>query len=146
MILKEQDLQIALSKVKEVEFSINLIKERLPQTLEEFLKLDVLVRDGIYKRIEFAIQNILDILAIIAKYVKILPSDDMSLIRKLQQQGIISRRIADKIREMKAFRNFLVHRYGDMFEEQAFRDIKDGLNDFYFVLDELKKTIRNIDP
>lgn len=144
--MKEQDKQIILIKLKEIDFSLNLIRKRLPESYEEFQKLDILVRDGIYKRVEFIIQNILDILAIITKYLGKIPSDDISLIEILKNSRIISDDLAEKLRALKAFRNFLVHRYGDMFEELAFSDIKNGLSDIDLIVCELKRIIENMDP
>jgi uncharacterized protein YutE (UPF0331/DUF86 family) len=55
---------IIKTKIKEIEESIAIIKENLPEELENFLELG-LIKDGIYKRIEFAIENVIDICAII---------------------------------------------------------------------------------
>jgi uncharacterized protein YutE (UPF0331/DUF86 family) len=50
-----------LNKLVEAKESITLVRENLPHTYEGFLAMKKLERDGIYKNIEFAIQNILDI-------------------------------------------------------------------------------------
>ena len=78
--MDKQDKEIIEIKIRQIELSFDLIRDRLPSTLQKFLSLDVLVRDGIYKRIEFIIQNILDILAIFTKYFKKIPGDDESVI------------------------------------------------------------------
>ena len=144
--MKEQDRQIILIKLREINFSLDLVKKRLPESYNEFKKLDILIRDGIYKRVEFIIQNILDILAIITKYLNKIPSDDLSIIEILRDANIITDETANKLRSMKAFRNFLVHRYGDLFEKLAFDDIKKGLPDIYAILHELERIIKDIDP
>jgi len=46
-------------KVELAEESLELIKDAFPETADEFLKMD-LAKDRVYKRLEFAIQNILD--------------------------------------------------------------------------------------
>ena len=46
-------------KVELAEDSLERIKDAFPETADEFLKMD-LAKDGVYKRLEFAIQNILD--------------------------------------------------------------------------------------
>jgi len=38
--------------------------------------------------------------------------------------------MGEKVKEMKGFRNFLIHRYGKINDEVAFKDIKNGLPDF----------------
>ena len=144
--MDEHDEAIINIKIREMEYSVDLIKRRIPKTLEEFLKLDELLRDGIYKRIEFIIQNILDILAIFTKYIKKIPGDDIEIINLLVEARLISKQIGDKIREMKAFRNFLVHRYGEFFHEIAYENIMKGFSDIDNVLKEIKKAKEMIDP
>lgn len=55
---------IIRTKIKEIEESIELVSNHFPDTFEEFSALG-LVKDGIYKRVEFCIENIFDICAII---------------------------------------------------------------------------------
>ena len=45
------------TKIKEIEESLRLVEENLPDTFEEFSRLG-LVKDGIYKRVEFCNQFI----------------------------------------------------------------------------------------
>ena len=42
-----------------------------------------------------------------------------------------------KIKELKGFRNFLVHRYGTIDDEVAFKDIRNGLPDFKLFKEEI---------
>ena len=48
------------TKIKEIEESLRLVEENLPDTFEEFSRLG-LVKDGIYKRVEFCIENVFEI-------------------------------------------------------------------------------------
>ncbi|KYC49295.1 MAG: hypothetical protein AMQ74_01448 [Candidatus Methanofastidiosum methylothiophilum] len=56
--------EIILSKINEIEESITLIVDNMPDDFEEFENLGLL-KDGIYKRIQYIIENILDICAIV---------------------------------------------------------------------------------
>jgi len=51
-------------KIKEIREGVQIVQEHLPKTAGEFGNLG-LVKDGIYKRIEFAIEDVFDICAII---------------------------------------------------------------------------------
>ena len=144
--MKPQDQDIINIKIKEIEYSVELIRSRIPQTFEEFLKLDELVRDGIYKRVEFIIQNILDILAIFTKYLKTIPGDDDEIIEILIRANLIDEETGKKIRQMKAFRNLLVHRYGKIFHELAYKNIIEGFGDIYNVLEMIRKIRDKLDP
>ncbi len=56
--------EIIRTKVMEIQESLELIRKNLPDSFEEFASLG-LIKDGMYKRIEFCIENVFDICAII---------------------------------------------------------------------------------
>ena len=57
-------------KIKEIEESLQLVEDNLPESYAEFSKL-CLVKDGIFKRLEFCIENIFSICAIINTDLKL---------------------------------------------------------------------------
>jgi uncharacterized protein YutE (UPF0331/DUF86 family) len=121
---------IIKSKLKIIEENIALVEENLPTTLDEFLTLGLL-KDGIYKRIEASIQERIDICSIINADLKLgIPSNKSQIMDALVNKAIISREMGNKLKRMKAFRNFLVHRYGRIDDKIAFKTIKKGLSDF----------------
>jgi uncharacterized protein YutE (UPF0331/DUF86 family) len=125
--MREEIIRI---KLKEIKDSLTKIKNNLPKTLEEFLDLG-LIKDGIYKRVEFMIENVLDICKIINTDLNLgLPKKDVDIIENLVKHKIISKKMGEKIKEMKSFRNILVHVYGEIEDEIAYEEIKNGLKDF----------------
>lgn len=72
------------TKIKEIKESIKSVEENLPDTLEEFTDLG-LVKDGIYKRVEFAIENVFDICTIINTDLELgIPYDTEDIIDNLK--------------------------------------------------------------
>ena len=131
-----------LNKLAEARDSVKLVRENLPNTYEEFLYMNRLERDGIYKNIEFAIQNILDICAIMVKDEDLrVPSNDDDIFKELQDAEVMSEDVIETIRKMKGFRNFLVHRYGFLDDKIAYNDIKAGLTDFTVIFEEIEETV-----
>lgn len=131
-----------LNKLAEARDSVKLVRENLPNTYEEFLSMNRLERDGIYKNIEFAIQNILDICAIMVKDEDLrVPSNDDDIFKELQDAEVMSEDVIETIRKMKGFRNFLVHRYGFLDDKIAYNDIKAGLTDFTVIFEEIEETV-----
>ncbi len=59
--LREDIIRIKITEIREC---VDLVRENLPDTLEDFLQLG-LIKDGIYKRMEFAIEDVFDICAIL---------------------------------------------------------------------------------
>lgn len=101
-----------------------------------------LEKDGMYKNIEYAIQNIIDICAILVKDHDLgVPSEEADVFNKLQESGLLGRPVIRLIREMRGFRNFLVHRYGVIDDRVAYLDIKKGLKDFSTIFAALEKAI-----
>ncbi len=56
--MKDLRTDVIKTKLKIIEENIELVKENLPEKLSEFKALG-LVKDGIYKRIEASIQEVL---------------------------------------------------------------------------------------
>lgn len=131
--------EIIRTKIKEIEESIRLVEEHLPDTFEEFAGLG-LIKDGIYKRIEFAIENVFDICAIINTDLELgIPSDDKDIIENLVRNEILSEEMGEKLKAMKGFRNIVVHRYGRIDDRIAFEILKENLPDFYAFIRKIEE-------
>ena len=127
------------SKIEEILESLKLVEKNLPEDFETFQSLG-LVKDGIYKRVEFAIQDVLDICAILNSDLKLgIPEREEDVFEELVRAGILSREMANKLRLMKGFRNILVHRYGRINDELAFETIHEHLNDIYKFVELIEK-------
>lgn len=119
------------AKLSEIEESVALVEENLPDSFDEFSKLG-LVKDGIYKRIEFAIENVYDICAIINSDLKLdMPESDEGILDNLEHKGILTKEMKDNIRRMKGFRNIVVHRYGTIDDRITYSILANNINDFY---------------
>ncbi len=122
--------EIIIEKLREIEESVDKVEENLPSSAKNFLHLG-LVKDGIYKKVEFAIENVIDICNILNTDLSLgVPSDEDSIIRNLEINKVLGKRIIEKIRKMKSFRNVLVHKYGKIDDERAFESMRDNLPDF----------------
>ena len=129
---KNRDLRIELirSKMAGIEESLSLIEANLPPSFEEFSDLG-LVKDGIYKRMEFSIESIIDILSIINSDLRLsIPEAEEDFIENLGRNGILTQSMVDKVRRMKGFRNIIVHRYGRIDDLLAYKILTENLQDF----------------
>ena len=123
--------EIIRTKIREIEESIELVEENLPATFEEFSSMG-LVKDEIYKRTEFAIENVFDICAIINTDFELgIPGDDEEIIENLVKNKILSEEMKEKLGLMKGFRNIVVHRYGKIDDKLAFEILQENIRDFY---------------
>ncbi len=119
-----------ITKLEQIKRNCELIKEKLPKTFEEFNRLG-LIKDGIYKRYEYSVELIIEIILMINSDFQLgIPNGINEVIDQLVEQEFLSSEIAGLIKAIKGFRNVLVHRYGVLDEELTFETIKDRLDDF----------------
>lgn len=117
-------------KITEIMECIDLVRDHLPKSYDEFSDLG-LIKDGIYKRMEFAIEDVFDICAIINTDRALgIPGADEDILDHLVGARILSNGIVDKIHRMRGFRNIVVHRYGKIDDRLAFILLHEELGDF----------------
>jgi uncharacterized protein YutE (UPF0331/DUF86 family) len=123
--VRTEAIRIKLSIIDE---SIELVSSNLPSDANEFLDLG-LVKDGIYKRVEYAIENVLDICAMINADLTLgIPESEDDIITSLVKYHILDPVTGEEIKQMKRFRNIVVHRYGKIDDLVAYEILKDQLS------------------
>ena len=126
-------------KLKEVDDNIHLITEALPADVEDFKSLG-LVKDGIYKRLEFSIQNLIDIFSMIYSSLNLgVPSDLDDIFKKLREKKIFSVQVLSVVDDMKGLRNILIHRYAEINDDLIFELLTEKVDDF----EKIMKAIEN---
>ncbi len=126
------------AKLAEIEGSVALVEENVPDSFEEFSELG-LVKDGIYKRMEFAIENVYDICAIINSDLKLdMPESDEGILENLEHNGILTKDMINKVRRMKGFRNIVVHRYGKIDDRVTYSILANNIDDFYRFIEQIE--------
>ncbi|MCK4365375.1 MAG: DUF86 domain-containing protein [Thermoplasmatales archaeon] len=133
---------IIKTKIKEMEESLKLVEKYLPGSFKEFSNLE-LVKDGIYKRLEFCIENMFDICAVINTDLELgIPESDENIVDNLIRNKVINDRLGEKLKSMRGFRNILVHRYGRINDELAFEIMSEHLQDFYDFIEKIENFIQ----
>ncbi|NJE42429.1 DUF86 domain-containing protein [Thermococcus sp. GR6] len=120
--------------------SIELIKGAMPDSLEEF-KLMGLAKDGIYKRLEFAIQALLDGLSELGREKKIIALSYSDLIKFLKEKGTLPKETAEKAEFLAQLREVLIYDYDLMNDEIAFRNMKEYIE----YVEELLSFLRGVE-
>jgi len=131
-------------KIKEIREGVRLVQEHLPETAKEFRNLG-LVKDGIYKRIEFAIEDVFDICAILNTDLDLgVPGEDEDILLHLVDKGLLTPAMQEKIHAMRGFRNIVVHRYGAIDDTLAFQLLKENIGDFFLFIAEIEKVLEKL--
>ena len=121
----------------EIQKNLKLIREAMPPSLEEFKGLG-LVKDGIYKRLEFAIGLLLEGLMELAREKDVVVFSYGEAINELEGKGIIQPEIAEKARFLVQLREVLIYDYDVISDEIAFRDMEEYLSYVEDVLEALR--------
>lgn len=128
---------IIRTKIKEIEESLKLVEDNMPESFEKFSNLG-LVKDGMYKRLEFCIENVFNICAIVNTDLELgIPESDENIVENLMKNKVISKDLGENLKSMKGFRNILVHRYGKINDEMAYNIMIDHLSDFSDFIKEI---------
>jgi len=125
-------------KIAEIIECIDLVRDHLPESYDEFSRLG-LIKDGIYKRMEFAIEDVFDICAIINTDRALgIPGADEDILDHLLGARILSQALVEKIHRMRGFRNIVVHRYGKIDDQLAFTLLHEESGDFAEFIGEIE--------
>lgn len=131
-----------IQKFEKIHENLERIEKYLPNTYTEFEVLEI-VKDGIYKRLEYSIELLVDICSIINSDLQLgLPNGENDLIDNLVSADIISIDHGQTIRQMKGLRNILVHRYGGIDDELVYQFLSEDLNDFKLIEKEIMSYIK----
>jgi len=133
-----------IAKFDQIRENIQLIEENLSKNFVEFEKLGI-VKDGIYKRYEYSVELVIDILSLINAELKLgIPNGTSDIINQLLKNEILDDVLAGIIRGMNGFRNILVHRYGKLDDKLAYKIIVKNLSDFKIVETQIMNVLRKM--
>ncbi|ASJ03777.1 hypothetical protein A3L09_08365 [Thermococcus profundus] len=112
----------------------------MPSTAEEFENLGLL-KDGIYKRLEFSIQLILDTLSAIGRKNGIIAVSYADMIAGLKERGILPEELAEKASFLKDLREILIYDYDLMDDGIAFRNMDEYLEHIESLLNFIRGAV-----
>ena len=133
--------EIIRTKMEEIKESIGLVEGHLPDKFEEFSSMG-LIKDGIYRRVEYAIENVFDICAIInADFELGIPYSDEGIVENLVKNKVLSSEMKEKLKAMKGFRSIVVHRYGKIDDKLAFGILRENIGDFHEFVGKIEELL-----
>lgn len=128
--MQKSDRARILSKLDEMIGYIEELNGMMPEK-EEYLH-DLIKRRACEKTIEVGIESLIDISAMIVSVQKLgLPENEENIFDILIGKGILNRELGENLKNMKGFRNVLIHRYAYLDDEMVFHNMKNYLDDFY---------------
>ena len=131
-------------KLQEMTESVDTVKEHLPHSADSFRQLGI-IKDGIYKRAEYAIENVFDICAILNADLHLgVPGTDEDILENVVQHGVLTPGMRQNLKAMKGFRNIVVHRYGAIDDALVFSILEEHIGDFALFGQEVEHFLRAV--
>jgi uncharacterized protein YutE (UPF0331/DUF86 family) len=121
-------------KLQEMGESVDMVREHLPDSVESFGRLGI-IKDGIYKRIEYAIVN--------ADLRLGVPATDEDILENLVRHGVFGPEMRQSLKAMKGFRNIVVHRYGAIDDALVFSILTEHIGDFALFRQEVERFLQS---
>lgn len=135
--MEKSDRVRILSKLDRMIKYVEELQSILPD--QEEYQQDLIIRRASEKTIEVAIESLIDVCAMIVSTRHFgLPENEENIFDMLIEKNVISGEFGEKLKDMKGFRNILIHRYGHVDDEMVYFNISSCMNDFY----EFKKYIK----
>jgi len=134
--MAELDRERILGKVDELDSYLAELKQIAPVDFVEFQKIEK--KRACERLLQLAVESVIDICNLLVSGLRMgLPAEEEDLFRKLIQGHIISEGLGKKLKEMKGFRNILVHEYARVNDKIVYEAVKTKFSDF----DAFKKEI-----
>ena len=131
-----------LSKLDEMIKYIDELHDMLPD--QEEYQQDLIKRRACEKTVEVAIESLIDVSAMIVSAQQFgLPQNEENIFDMLIEKKVLSSELGEKLKDMKGFRNILVHRYGHVDDEIVYHNLSICMNDFYEFENAIKSYLMN---
>lgn len=134
------DKERVLLKIDELDGYLEEIEKIRPKDFEEYKNI-IEKKRSCERLLQISIETVIDICNVVVSDLKLgIPYDEDSLFEKLKDRKVISAELTNILKDMKGFRNVLVHKYGDVDDERVFENL-DSLGDIDKFKEEILKFI-----
>ena len=128
---------------------IQLIKENINDialwsadyTIKEILQ-DKKTRYAIYKAYQEVVEAFMDLIAMVVKDLGLLPEDDFTNIQKVIERRILTDDLGNILELSNNTRNWIIHRYNKLNDEQILRRIFNTLKRFPEIIMAIEEWIK----
>jgi len=126
----ELDRERILTKIDELDGYLNELKGIAPRDFEEYQKVEK--KRACERLLQLSIEVVIDICHLLVSGLRLgLPAEEDDLFKKLTGAHILSDEIGKKLREMKGFRNILVHEYARVNDRLVYEAVRAKVQDFH---------------
>ena len=137
------DKERILGKVDDLNSYLDELKQVVPVNFEEYQKIEK--KRSCERLLQLCIECDVDVCKLFVSGLKLgLPSEENDLFTKMQKKKIISKKMGSLLKEMRAFRNILIHDYASVDDELIYEKAQTRLEDFKTFKKEVLTALNNL--
>lgn len=123
------DKQRTLQKIDELDRYLRELNQILPKTFQEYKQIEKM--RSCERLLQLSIECCIDVAKLFVTGLKLgVPSEESNIFDQLKNHNILSENVIMKLKEMRAFRNILIHEYATIIDEIVFEKSQKNLEDF----------------
>jgi len=135
------DRERILAKVAELEGYMRELRAIAPKSFSEFRQIEK--KRACERLLQISVEIVIDICHLFVTGLKLgLPAEEDDIFEKIERAGLISEPLKQTLKEMKGFRNILVHEYSEIDDKIVFQAVKTRLGDFDAFKREILKALK----
>ena len=137
------DKERILGKIDDLDSYLNELRQITPESFEAYQKIEK--KRSCERFLQLCIECTIDVCKLFVSGLKLgLPYEENDLFNKMQKRKFLSKNMVSVLKEMRAFRNILIHEYANVDDELVYEKAKTRLDDFKAFRKEVLTALKNL--
>jgi len=135
------DRERILGKIDQLEGYLRELRTIVPPDFAAYQKVEK--RRACERLLQLSIEAVIDVCHLLVTGLRLgIPAEEDDLFEKLEAAGVISPQTRETLREMKGFRNILVHEYARIDDRMVYEVARSRLGDFETFKEEILRYLK----
>ena len=137
------DKERVLSKIDDLEAYLSELKQIVPDSFADYQRIEK--KRSCERLLHLCIECAVDICKLFVSGLKLgLPHEENDLFNKMSKKNVLSPEMTSLLKEMRAFRNILIHEYAEVDNEIVYEMAKTRLGDFELFKKEIVNALKTL--
>jgi uncharacterized protein YutE (UPF0331/DUF86 family) len=135
------DRERILGKIDQLEGYLRDLRTIVPQDFAAYQKVEK--RRACERLLQLSIEAVIEVCHLLVTGLRLgIPAEEDDLFEKLGAAGVVSPQTRETLREMKGFRNILVHEYARIDDRMVYEVARSRLGDFETFKEEILRYLK----
>lgn len=137
------DRKRILTKIDELDSYLNELFQVIPANFSKYQQIEK--KRSCERLLQLGVECAIDTCKLFVSGLRLgLPSEENDLFDKLKKKGIISEEMVSLLKEMRGFRNILIHEYATVNDELVYEALQTRLEDFKRFKKEILNALKKL--